>query len=35
MEKKIRKINDAMGVETPEICTPEELIEDKEKNDEE
>ena len=33
MEKKIRKINDAMGVETPEICTPEELIEVKEKNE--
>jgi hypothetical protein len=34
IKEKIRKINDTLGYATPEICTPEELIEGKGENDE-
>jgi hypothetical protein len=35
VKEKIRKINDNLGIFTPEICTPEELIDEKENQDEE
>lgn len=34
VKEKIRKINDSLGVLTPEICTPEELVDEKENQDE-
>jgi len=33
VKEKIRRINDGIGVVTPEICTPEELVEEKENQD--
>jgi len=34
VKEKIRRINENIGIETPVICTPEELINDKGDNDE-
>ena len=35
VKEKIRRINDSLGVVSPEICTPEELVENKENQNEE
>ncbi|HEX2956070.1 MAG TPA: hypothetical protein VHO70_04540 [Chitinispirillaceae bacterium] len=34
IKEKIRKLNVSFGYSTPEICTPEELIEEKDENNE-
>jgi hypothetical protein len=34
VKEKIRRINDSLGVVTPEISTPEELIQEEENNNE-